>query len=348
MKKPARIVTLFFLLMVTVSAGLVVWQLWPWRSPGALVNITIEPGATVTTITRKLEQNRVVPSSLVLRLYIRLCGTDRSIQAGHYTFIEHEGVLAAAQKLLHGKPDEKSITITEGLTIDQVAQIFYESSGVDTAEFFALCNDRQLINTVDSSALSLEGYLFPDTYKFGDRVSAREIVVTMINRFLEKTAQLPPRIKSKPPLSLHQMVILASIVEKEAVLANERPIIASVFYNRLRLGWPLGADPTVRYIYKKYSGDLRVSELNSESPYNTRRFAGLPPGPICSPGFAALKATAQPATTDELFFVARWDGSGAHDFSRTNAEHAQKKMLIREYNEQRIRTMTKPAVKEAL
>jgi UPF0755 protein len=138
-------------------------------------------------------------------------------------------------------------------------------------------------------------------------------------------------------LTKREIIILASIVEKEAVLAEERPRIAGVFYNRLALRQPLGADPTVRYALKKFSGPLTFADLNVASPYNTRRFTGLPPGPICSPGRASLIAAMSPMRTNELYFVARWDGSGAHEFSVTNEEHSRKKLTIRYQNEKRLR-----------
>jgi UPF0755 protein len=158
----------------------------------------------------------------------------------------------------------------------------------------------------------------------------------MVATFRKRFAALP-RDSSRPPvLTPRQVVILASIVEKEATLDEERGRIAGVFHNRLRLGYPLGADPTVRYALRKFSGPLRVSELNSRHPYNTRVHRGLPPGPICSPGLGSLEAAACPAETKDLYFVARWDGSGGHDFSRTLAEHERKKRLIRRQNAERI------------
>jgi UPF0755 protein len=137
-------------------------------------------------------------------------------------------------------------------------------------------------------------------------------------------------------LTKKEIVILASIVEKEAALAEERPRIAGVFSNRLAVRLPLGADPTVRYALKKFSGPLLFQDLNIASRYNTRRYAGLPPGPICSPGQASLIAAMSPMRTNELYFVARWDGSGAHDFSVTNEEHSRKKIAIRYRNEKRL------------
>jgi UPF0755 protein len=148
-------------------------------------------------------------------------------------------------------------------------------------------------------------------------------------------ATMTPPPGAATELTKHETVILASIIEKEAELASERPLISGVFHNRLKKGIPLGADPTTRYILGKFSGPLLASEVSVQSPYNTRLHAGLPPGPICSPGLASLTAAMRPQQTKMLFFVAKWDGSGGHDFSMTNEEHSRKKDAIRRSNEQR-------------
>ena len=158
----------------------------------------------------------------------------------------------------------------------------------------------------------------------------------MVAHFDESFKTLGQPLSGQSHLSKSQTVVLASIIEKEAVVESERPRISAVFHNRLNKGMPLGADPTVRYIFKKFSGPLLVSELKNRSPYNTRIFAGLPPGPICSPGLASLKAALLPVESRELYFVAKWDGSGAHDFSLTYEEHNRKKETIQRFNQQRI------------
>jgi len=185
------------------------------------------------------------------------------------------------------------------------------------------------------SAASLEGYLFPDTYRFSPDAGCRDVIERMVHRFHSVYESIPFDSGIEQEYTRHQIVTMASIVEKEATVAGERPRIAGVFFNRLRKGYPLGADPTVRYALRKFSGPLRVSELKTPSPYNTRRFAGLPPGPICSPGRGSLNAAASPLETRELYFVAKWDGSGEHDFSKTNAEHERKKKAIRRRNQLR-------------
>jgi len=261
---------------------------------------------------------------------------EKHFQAGRFVFYVNEGAVSAAQKLLHAEPVEVAVTIPEGLTIEQTALLFHNALNIDTLEFDSLCAQADFIQKLEVDAPSLEGYLFPDTYRFSEDVTATDIIRRMIAHFNEsfKTIAQPPEGQSQ--LSKNQVVILASIIEKEAVVESERPRISAVFHNRLKKGMPLGADPTVRYIFKKYSGPLLVSELKSRSPYNTRVFAGLPPGPICSPGLASLQAALMPAESRELYFVAKWDGSGAHDFSLTYVEHNKKKETIQRLNRQRV------------
>jgi UPF0755 protein len=252
------------------------------------------------------------------------------------TLLEKESVFSASKKLLDVKAIEIAATIPEGLIIEQTASILHRSLGIDSAVFVKLCSDSAYIAKASPGATSLEGYLFPDTYRFSPGITAREIIQRMLDRFEEAYQSLQPDPVAAP-YARRGIVTLASIVEKEAALAEERPRIAGVFYNRLRAGVPLGADPTVRYILRKFDGQLRVSELNNPSPYNTRRFAGLPPGPICSPGLSSLQAAAAPLATNELYFVAKWDGSGAHDFSKSYREHDRKKLSIRQRTESRKR-----------
>jgi UPF0755 protein len=198
-----------------------------------------------------------------------------------------------------------------------------------------VCQDSNEARKYGIGAPSLEGYLFPDTYRFPPDISPEGIVKRMMEHFNEmyETIARPPGAETG--LTKHETVVLASIIEKEAELASERPLISGVFHNRLKKGIPLGADPTTRYIFGKFSGPLLASELSAQSPYNTRLHAGLPPGPICSPGLASLTAALCPQQTKMLFFVAKWDGSGSHDFSMTNEEHTRKKDAIRRSNDQR-------------
>jgi len=344
MKKFQFVLTVTLVALLAV-AGSAVWLFNYYFMPMKLdvvaeaVQLTVERGASARAVADTLEKLEVVRSGNMLYYWLRF--TETVIQAGRFTFEKGEGAVNAASKLLRAETVDRTVTVLEGLTMEQAAGRVAAQVGIDSAEFVRLCNDSAFIASVGVNAKTLEGYLFPDTYRLPENVTAEVVVRRMAARFNEAVggAEWDSGIKAK--YSLHEVLTLASIVEKEATLASERGRIAGVFHNRLKKGWPLGADPTVRYIFRKFDGPLYVSELNSDSPYNTRKFAGLPPGPICSPGLGAIQASAKPDSTDEMFFVALWDGSGAHDFSVTNAEHDRKKLKIREANEQRVKNKVK-------
>lgn len=299
------------------------------------ISLVIEPNTSLRTIADSLVAEKVITSSHALLIWMRLKGWERKVQAGEVTFERGDGVMNASEKLLHAVPIEFRVTIPEGLTIEQTAAKIVQTIPIDTALFSKTCFDSLFIASLRIQAQSLEGYLFPETYRFSHGVSEKKIIEKMVHTFSQTWSSIHLADLMAKRYSRHQLVTLASIVEREATLTTEQPHIAGVFHNRLVMGYPLGADPTVRYALKKFSGPLRVSELNSSSPYNTRRFTGLPPGPICSPGKGALMAAAEPLQTRNLYFVAKWDGSGEHDFSKTNKEHDRKKMQIRRSNERR-------------
>jgi UPF0755 protein len=230
--------------------------------------------------------------------------------------------------------------VPEGLTIEQTAVLFKTALGTDSVAFINACRDPALLRNHLIPTATVEGYLFPDTYRFLPGVLPLEIVRRMVAHFDEKFAEMKDSLQNRS-MTEHDIVVLASIVEKEAVVNNERPLIAGVFQNRLNKNCPLGADPTIRYYLRKFDGPLHVSELSLSTPFNTRKYAGLPPNPICSPGIASLQAAMHPLTTKYFYFVAKWDGSGAHDFSVTNEEHCKKKNEIRRKNDIRKTVLKK-------
>jgi UPF0755 protein len=329
----------FVLMLFAIGAGAAAfyYAFMPLGGSDETVQITIERGTNARAVADSLKAYDVVTSGKALYFYLRYTGISARVQSGLFTFVKGEGALSASKKLVKAQTIDKQVFIKEGLTVEQTAGRLAAELGIDSVEFVRLCGDAEFIKSTGIDAQSLEGYLFPDTYRFPENCDAALIIRRMTTRFKEVWAAVAGDSEIMKKYNCHQIITLASIVEKEATLASERGKIAGVFHNRLRLGWPLGADPTVRYIFRKFDGPLYVSELNSDSPYNTRRFKGLPPGPICSPGLGAIKASAKPETTKAMFFVARWDGSGAHDFSVTNAEHDRKKYEIRRQNELRIK-----------
>ena len=359
-KPPAtsRFGIVFVLLLAIAGAG--AWfVLFPRPGRHESATIIVHRGATMRAVADSLKQHRVIVSRRALLAWMRLTRAGFKLQPGKYVFYSGQGVVGAAYALTTTVQRIVMVTIPEGLTIEQTASRIAGAISFDSAAFVALCNDSSFVRTVAPvPAATLEGLLFPDTYDFRDVIAPDDVARRMVGRFEIKWAELEASLKpdaaepgsnagfSWTPLkggcrlSELQIVTLASIVEKEAALSEERPHIAGVFCHRLKRKMPLGADPTVRYIFRKFSGQLCKNELNWPSPYNTRRYAGLPPGPICSPGIAPLRAALFPLKTDDLFFVAKWDGSGAHDFSTTYEEHNRKKARIHRVNLLRIRQKT--------
>ena len=329
---------LFAMLAAAVFlAGSSYYLLMPLWGRHERVVMVIPRGHNVRLIADTLYKQGVIASRKALVAWLKVSGIERRVQAGKFSFMTHGGVIAAARALTMPAPLDRSVTVPEGLTIEQVAAHIGKTFAIDTAEFAHICRDTAFLKKLGLPlGPSVEGYLFPDTYSFHETATPAEMIQRMVGRFNEEWMKLDTAAMAARGLKKRDIVIVASIVEKETVIGAELPRIAGVFYNRLRLGVPLGADPTVRYIFKKWSGPLYVTELKSKSPYNTRLSKGLPPGPICSPGIASLAASVSPPQTNELYFVARWDGSGGHEFSVTHEEHVRKKIAIRKLNEKRL------------
>ncbi len=330
MLQKRKIFLLLFGILFIGITGLLTFFI-PLKEQGKEITVIVEPGTSVRSIAGVLKEKDVIPGIKFFLLWIKVKDLEKSVQAGRYRFYEHEGIISAAKKLLHAEPIDTCITIPEGLIIEQTASKVAEVFEIDTAEFTRLCNDEEFINKLGLSVVSLEGYLFPNTYRFRPEAKSEEIIARMVRQFMEEYNSIPQTELSRK-FTRAEIATLASIIEKEATLPEERTRISGVFHNRLRLNIQLGADPTVRYALKKFSGPLRVSELKNLSPYNTRVHVGLPPGPICSSGKGALAAAISPMETRELYFVAKWDGSGAHDFSVTHYQHDRKKNDIRRKN----------------
>jgi UPF0755 protein len=332
-------------LLVLLISGGVYYLFFPTGSIHKNVDIVIPRNATVRQVADSLKKQQVITSEKALLFWLKITKVERKIQAGRASFVTGDGAIRATRKLLKTSAIEFSVTIPEGLTIEQTARKVHDAfKTIDTLQFATLCRDSTFIRKLKLNLHSLEGYLYPETYRFPDDVRVKDVITKMVNSFEKNYITLLPDKKIIAKFTKNEIITIASIVEKEAALTSEQTRISAVFHNRIRIGYPLGADPTVRYAVKKFNGPLTVSDLNNSSPYNTRKFVGLPPGPICSPGKGALQAAVAPANTKELYFVAKWDGSGAHDFSLTNDEHNRKKLIIRQYNEIRKRAKGKPVL----
>lgn len=288
--------------------------------PDNATYVDIAPGTGTQAIAAQLEQAGVLRSRFAFDL-LRLARGGRLI-AGEYRFDHAAPATEVYARMVRGDVYTIALTIPEGFNIFDIAQAI-EAVGLGKhADFLAAERSQTaLIADLSPNAASLEGYLFPDTYRFGRHATPVQMLTAMVHRFRQVTAQLglPPDSASLP-----RTIILASLVEKEVSQDSERSLVAGVFSNRLAQGMPLATDPSVVYaalLEKRYRGTIYASDLQSESAYNTYRHTGLPPGPICSPGVAALKAAIAPAKTDYLYFVA--DAQGHSRFSATLKEHTQ-------------------------
>uniref|UniRef100_UPI004056CFD1 endolytic transglycosylase MltG n=1 Tax=Candidatus Electronema sp. TaxID=2698783 RepID=UPI004056CFD1 len=251
------------------------------------------------------------------------------LRAGEFSLPLGLNPLELIRFLHNAKPVQHRVTVPEGLTMAQIAEIFAEEGWADAAVFLQLCQDRDFIRSLGVEADSLEGYLFPETYSLvRGEIDERGIISAMTRRFLAVWQELDAG--DDRGLSRHQLVTLASIVEKETGSAGERDRIAGVFFNRLRTGMRLQSDPTTIYGIKDFNGNLTKADLRAATPYNTYVISGLPPGPICNPGKAALEAAMRPIEAPYFYFVSRNDGS--HQFSRTLEEHNR---AVREYQKKR-------------
>ena len=325
MKKLIAAVVLLVILLAAGAAG-VGWSRMqaPYKGYDAAEQfVQIPVGAGAAEIRQRLLDARVVSDAMTLRLALRWTGASRDLQAGEYRFDRPMTAIEVVNKIARGEVYGQRITFPEGLTIREMAAI-YESRGLGRArDFIEAASNTALIRDLDPMAPDLEGYLFPDTYTVGRTAVASQLIESMVAGFRAAyPADAAQQPGDQPPLTTRELVTLASLVEKETAKPEERPVVAAVYRNRLRIGMPMQADPTVIYALQKtgkYDGNIRKDDLSINSPYNTYQNRGLPPGPIASPGKAALEAALRPADVGFLYFVSRNDGS--HVFATTLPEH---------------------------
>ncbi|HUJ79924.1 MAG TPA: endolytic transglycosylase MltG [Nitrospiria bacterium] len=304
-------------LLMLVEAGR--FLLLPASSVDREVVLDVAEGASLKAVAQKLADAGVINRPAYFVLLGRLLGAQRGIQAGDYALRTTMRPLEVMHKLTSGAIMQTAVTIPEGFNIQEIARGLEEQGVMPAKAFLAAAADPAVRQEAGISAPSLEGYLFPSTYYVSHHTQPAELVRRMVRQFEESTRALDWSLAGARGLSRHQLVTLASIIEKETSKDDERPLVASVFYNRLKLGIPLQSDPTVIYALNGFDGDLRRVDLEVKSPYNTYRVAGLPPGPISNPGLASLQAALHPASTHYLYFVSKNDGT--HFFSMTLAEH---------------------------
>jgi UPF0755 protein len=333
-----RIATFLIVLVLALGA----FAVWVRRTATMAVNhdsadriVTIDQHTGTQGIVARLTEAGIVHHPLALKIYLRVTGRGANLKAGDYKFASPISPLQAIEKVRRGEVYVERVTIPEGYNRFDIAETLATKTGKATAEeFLKLMDDQTPILRIAPTARNLEGYLFPDTYNYNTRTTPEELVRMMINRFDEVFTPEWTARASQLGLTVNQVVTLASIIEREAKVPDERPHMASVFFNRLKRGMPLGSDPTFIYaaiIAGDYDGNPNQPRHRARlSPYNTYLVPGLPPGPIASPGRASLEAVLYPLNTEDLYFVVNGT-EGRHRFSRTASEHD---VAVEEYRRQ--------------
>lgn len=285
----------------------------------APVTIEISQGMSLNAIAKNLYENRVISDTQKFKLLVRFLNLSKKIHAGEYQFKDKVSPLLVLKFLTMGWVKKYTISIPEGYTVKQIVGLLLNNGLGSPDGFERALKDIEFLREHGLEDKGFEGYLFPDTYIFYKGMSEKDMLSEMFRNFKRKIPVDAEEKAMSHKLTLHQAIILASIIQKETYKPEEMPFVAAVFYNRLKKGIPLQADPTVIYAIPDFSGNLRKVDLKIKSPYNTYIHRGLPPGPICNPGLDAINAALEPADAPYIYFVSRNDGS--HEFSVSLKEH---------------------------
>lgn len=320
-------VVIFFVVLALVAAAGVGVTLYkrisePYQGYSGEQFVEIAPGSSTRVIGERLMAGGVIQNDATFRAALWRTGAARALKAGTYRFDAPMTAVEVIRKIARGDTWVRRLTFPEGLNMFEMAKIFEQQKFGPASSFLEAARDAMPMVHIDPAARDLEGYLFPETYSLPPGTSPAKLVHLMAARFEQLFTEEMRQAAEAQGLTTREAVTLASIVEKETAKAEERPVVAAVYMNRLKAHMPLQCDPTVIYALERagrYDGNLTRANLEMDSPYNTYRYPGLPPGPIASPGLASLKAAVAPAAVDFLYFVSRNDGS--HVFSRTLEEH---------------------------
>jgi UPF0755 protein len=343
-----RLILLIIVVGLLAAAGTAAWTYSNLHKPITHSKtgqyIEIPKGTSPSAIINKLATEGVIQHEWPLKLYLKLTGNGSTLRAGEYDFPSPISPLAVVAKLQNGERRLDRLTIIEGWTRWDIARAMVQVRQFkleNEAQALELMNNVSLVSDLDPVAKNLEGYLFPDTYEFSPETTPADLIEMMVKRF--RSVWKPGWTERAHSLGFtpREIVTTASIIETEAKLAEERPIVASVIYNRLKKDIPLAVDSSVIYASKldgkwRYDGKVYLSDIQRRSPYNTRIYAGLPPGPVASPGESSLKAALNPATSDYLYYVRNPDrDDGAHNFYSNGAEFETGVAALRKWERDR-------------
>jgi UPF0755 protein len=303
----------FFFFIYSITASMV--------KPGGRRIFTVRSGESARTIAGELRKEGLILNALAFRILVRVSRSETRIKAGDYEITPNMNTINILQKIVRGDVIKRIFTVPEGSSIDDIARILGDDLLISPEEFLGVARNNTF-PIGDETPASLEGYLYPDTYQIAQKASARDIAGVMVARFNEIVLPEYEKFPRRKSLTLGRIIIIASLVEKEARLEGERPVIAGVYFNRLDNGIPLQCDATIQFILGSPKPLLTYADLKIPSPYNTYLNSGLPPGPICSPGLASIRAALKPAKVKYLYYVVNeLRNDGSHIFSISLKEH---------------------------
>jgi peptidoglycan lytic transglycosylase G len=321
--KALRILFLVTFLGGVLTAGVSAYYIFYWSAADRAypVEIRVEQGDSLATVVRKLRDQQLIANGFLFSLWARLSGVEKRIHQGLYRFETAVPPREILDRLVTGRGIFQSVTIPEGLTIKEIAELLDKMQIANKDTFLAEAGSPNLLATLGLSEKGLEGYLFPSTYHFTPSTPEKDIITTMVEQFRKVSLPLLNQRDGATALAPHEILTIASIIEKETGIEAERPLVSAVFHNRLQRQMPLQSDPTVIYGIKDFNGNLTKKNLQDPTPYNTYRISALPPGPICNPGLSSIRAALQPAKVPYLYFVSKNDGT--HLFSESIEAHNQ-------------------------
>ncbi|WP_455538162.1 endolytic transglycosylase MltG [Terrisporobacter sp.] len=336
--KIAAIITVLFIIFVV---AFLVSQIGPYNKNNKKdIVIDIPTGSTLNQVTDVLKENKLIKNKIIFKLYAKLSNNSSTLKSGTYLFNQTFSNKEIINDLAKGKIYNQGvrITIPEGATSFEIIDLLVKNNIGKKGIYEKLINNpkefKERFTYLDNKEItSLEGFLYPSTYYFKEDESEKEVLSQMLKTFESKYNEKLQKRQKELDQSLYEVVKLASIVEKEAVLDKDRPIIASVFYNRMNISMPLQSDATIQYVFKERKKSITYDDLKIESPYNTYRVAGLPPTPIANPGIKSIEAVLYPADTEYLYFVAKIDGGNT--YSKTYEEHIKNVQQYRKDREKR-------------
>lgn len=315
------IIYIFIILLFVGYKELIFYSQKPLSTKSDPTIVTIDSGKSFQFITRLLYEKGMIQEPLKFKLYARIKGFDRDVKAGQYLLSSNMSPQKIIETLVQGKFYLYRITIPEGYNINQIADLLHDANLLKKTDFLSAANDASLAMELGINANDFEGYLFPDTYFFEKDITPRKLISTMVNQFHRAFNPLWEKRSSQMTFSIHDIVTLASIIEKETGVPEERPLVSSVFHNRINKNMRLQSDPTVIYGIENFDGNLTRKHLQTFSPYNTYTIHGLPQGPIANPGKSSLESALFPAETPFLYFVSKKDKS--HFFSTNYNDHKE-------------------------